>query len=294
MATAAARSRLVRLPEPPLPRSSRRRSSGSTSRRTGQRASSPSRSGVARRRRGVVARPGARTARGARSSAAAVVAVATTHVAYSRMAVTDVLLTLGVTVAPRAARHGPARVGRASRSVSPRRRSTPARSSLVPLVVAGVGEVAALGRAAALAVGGVRADEPVRRSSTPATRGTTSRASSARAGRLARVRGRPGRRRSPSLDRLWETRRPGRARGASSALVVAAGAEHARRDLVLLSFVAVYALSLLHARARTSTATCCRSCPCSPCSRRASPPLAVATLVAALVPLWWSVGDARR
>ena len=112
---------------------SRRHRRSPAARRTGPRASSR----CDRRRRGS-RRPGG-SARRAYGTAAAVVgagavAVATTHVAYSRMAVTDVLLTLGCTVALaldglRADRVGRAR-GRARRVREvPRRRRCSRRSS---------------------------------------------------------------------------------------------------------------------------------------------------------------------
>ena len=107
-------------------------------RRSARPASSPSRSGSSASPRpgGSV---GARTARVAAIVGAAAVAVATTHVAYSRMAVTDVLLTLGVTVRARARSSPAGSSGPGSRSASRRRRSTRARSRLVPVVVAGWG-----------------------------------------------------------------------------------------------------------------------------------------------------------
>ncbi len=91
------RPRLVRLPEPAVPRA---RADAARARRA------VLRRGACRRRPrrrargggGVVARPCAHTGRLAGITGAVGVAVATTHVAYSRMAVTDVLLTLGVTV----------------------------------------------------------------------------------------------------------------------------------------------------------------------------------------------------
>ena len=58
---------------------------------------------------------GARTAGRGAIAAAAATAVATTHVAYSRMAVTDVALTLGITRRARARALGAARVGRGGR-----------------------------------------------------------------------------------------------------------------------------------------------------------------------------------
>ena len=133
-----ARPRLVRLPEPPL---SPARAVPDRARRAVVRdgAGRRDRDRPRRRRRGVVARAGRRTGVLAGLTGAVGVAVATTHVAYSRMAVTDVLLTARRDRVPGAARHGSARVGGgrrrarrvrevprgAARRAAPRRRLRP-------------------------------------------------------------------------------------------------------------------------------------------------------------------------
>ena len=82
---------------------------------------------------------------------AVVVAVATTHVAYSRMAVTDVLLTLGVTVCLALLVSGRLEWAGVAAGLAASAKY-PGAILLVPLVVAGWGAWRRLGRAAALAV----------------------------------------------------------------------------------------------------------------------------------------------
>ena len=90
---------------------------------------------------------------------AVVVAVATTHVAYSRMAVTDVLLTLGVTVCLALLVSGRLEWAGVAAGLAASAKY-PGAILLVPLVVAGWGAWRRLGRAAALAVGAFALTSP--------------------------------------------------------------------------------------------------------------------------------------
>ena len=90
--------------------------------------------------------------------------------------------------------------------------------------------------------------------------------------------------------RLWETVGPVLLVAAVGVVLALRARE--RTDLVLLSFAAVYGLSLLPSQAHFDRYVL----PLVPvlavlAGRRTI--LAVAVLVAAVVPLWWSVGDAR-
>ena len=96
---------------------------------------------------------------GAAIVGAAAVAVATTHVAYSRMAVTDVLLTLAITCVLALAVEG--RIEWAGLAVGLAASAKyPGAIAAVPVVVGWVGEVAGMGRAAALAVAGFALTSP--------------------------------------------------------------------------------------------------------------------------------------
>ena len=81
------------------------------------------------------------------------------------------------------------------------------------------------------------------------------------------------------------------------ALLAVAGAvlalvRRTRDDLVLLSFGAVYAALAPHLE-RALRPLCPPLVPVVAVLAARTPPLAVATLVACVVPLWWSVADAR-
>ena len=127
---------------------------------------------------------------GAAIVGAAAVAVATTHVAYSRMAVTDVLLTLAITCVLALAVEG--RLEWAGLAVGLAASAKyPGAIAAVPVLVAGWGRWRALGRAAALAVGRVRADEPVRADPRGRRLGRHLARAAARTRGLARLRERP-------------------------------------------------------------------------------------------------------
>ena len=130
--------------------SSRRRSLGSTSHRTERRGSSPSPwASSASAAAWWLGRVAVGTLSGL--ATAVVVAVATTHVAYSRMAVTDVLLTLGVTVCLALLVSGRLEWAGVAAGLAASAKY-PGAILLVPLAVAGWGAWRRIGRAAALAV----------------------------------------------------------------------------------------------------------------------------------------------
>ena len=212
-----ARSRLVRLPDPadgPAGAGAGGLRGAVVRRRAGRRGRD--------RPRPASPRPGGsggrRTAPLRALVGAAAVAVATTHVAYSRMAVTD--------VAAHARRDRVRSRWRSPAGSSwpalplalPHRPSTRARSSPCRSSSAGWGQWRRLAVAAALGARRVRADEPVR--APPRGRGLGGRLAraAARPRRLARLRGRsgdPARVRRPALGhaRPVPRARRGRARG---------------------------------------------------------------------------------
>ena len=173
------------------------------------------------------------------------VAVATTHVAYSRMAVTDVLLTLGVTVSLALLVSGRLEwagvaVGLAASA------KYPGVILLVPVVVAGCGEWRRIGRAIALAAAAFALTSPFVVLHAGAAWDDISRVQ-----RLAQA-GWLGFEDDPAtplafLDRLWQTLGPLALVGLVG--VAIAAWRHTRRDVVLLSFVGVYVLTLLPAEA---------------------------------------------
>lgn len=216
------------------------------------------------------------------------VAVATTHVAYSRMAVTDVLLTLGVTlclvllVTDRIEWAGVAAGLAASAKY-------PGVLLVVPLLVAGYGRWRRTAIALALAAVAFVVTSPFVLVHAGAAWGDVSRVN-----RLAHE-GWLGFEDDPVTPaafslRLWETVGP-------VVLVALVGIAIAvrrreRRDLVLLSFVAVYCLSLLPIEAHFDRYVL-PLVPVVCVLAGATRPLAVAALVCCVVPLWWSVADTR-
>ena len=211
-------------------------------------------------------------------------AVATTHVAYSRMAVTDVLLTLAVTCVLALAVEG--RIEWAGLAVGLAASAKyPGAIAAVPVVVAGWGRWRALGRAAALAVAGFALTSPFVLIHAGAAWDDISRVQ-----RLARA-GWLGFENDPItplayLDRLWEAVGP--LLLVSAVGLVAALVRRTRTDLVLLSFVAVYWLTLMPQQAHFDRYVL----PLVPVlavlagSLRAAVPVA---LVALVVPLAWTV-----
>jgi len=226
---------------------------------------------------------------GAAIVGAATVAVATTHVAYSRMAVTDVLLTLAVTCVLALAVEG--RIEWAGLAVGLAASAKyPGAVAIVPVVVAGWGRWKALGRGALLAVVGFALTSPF-----VIVHAGAAWADFSRVERLARE-GWLGFENDPItpvayLERLW---------GAVGPLLlvvvvglVAALARRTRTDVVLLSFVLAYWLTLMPQQAHFERYVL----PLVPVlavlagSVRWAVP---AALVALVVPLAWSVSDTRQ
>jgi 4-amino-4-deoxy-L-arabinose transferase-like glycosyltransferase len=226
---------------------------------------------------------------GAAVVGAVAVAVATTHVAYSRMAVTDVLLTLAVTCVLALAVDG--RIEWAGLAVGLAASAKyPGAIAAVPVVVAGWGSWRPLGRAALLAVAGFTLTSPFVVIHAGAAWTDLSRVQ-----RLARA-GWLGFEDDPITplayaDRLWGALGPFLI-VAAVALVLAA-VRRARADVVLLSFALAYALSLLPQEAHFERYVL----PLVPVlgvlagSIRRAVPVA---LVALAVPLAWSAADAHE
>jgi hypothetical protein len=202
------------------------------------------------------------------------------------MAVTDVLLTLGVDGVPGAARHGTARVGGRRRGLAASAKYPGACSSCRSssrATAAGAERRSRSGsRVLAFALtspfvlvhGGAAWDDVTRVNG-------------------SRTDGWLGFEDDPATPfafslRLWETVGP-LVLVALVGLVVAA-APARRRDLVLLSFAAVYCLSLLPIEAHFDRYVL-PLVPVACVLAGATRPLAVAALVACLVPLWWSIDD---
>ena len=215
------------------------------------------------------------------------VAVATTHVAYSRMAVTDVLLTLGVTVClallltDRLEWAGVAAGLAASAKY-------PGAVLLVPLVVAGLGRWRRMGASIALAAAAFALTSPFVLVHAGAAWDDVSRVN-----RLAHQ-GWLGFEDDPATPfafslRMWETVGP--LVLLSLVGVVIAVRRRERRDLVLLSFAAAYCLSLLPVEAHFDRYVL-PLVPVACVLAGATRFLAVLALVACVVPLWWSIDDA--
>ena len=220
---------------------------------------------------------------------AAAVAVTTTHVAYSRMAVTDVLLTLLVTCALALALEG--RIEWAGLAVGLAASAKyPGAVVAVPVVVAAWGRWRSLGRAAAFAVAGFALTSPFVLIHAGAAWADISRVQRlARSGWL----GFESDRATPLafLDRLWE--------GIGPVLVVAlagivvALTRRSRADIVLLSFVGAYWLTLMPQQAHFDRYIL----PLVPVlavlagSIRWALPVAAVALV---LPLVWTVSDTRE
>ncbi len=216
------------------------------------------------------------------------VAVATTHVAYSRMAVTDVLLTLAVTVTLALLVSGRLEWAGVAAGLATSAKY-PGVLLAVPLVVACFGAWPRLARSVALAALAFALTSPFVLLHADAAWRDLSRVQ-----RLAQD-GWLGFEDDPATplafaERLWQTSGP---------LVVVALAgvalalwRRTRRDLVLCSFLVVYSLSLLPIEAHFDRYVLPLVPVLAVLAGRA-PWLAVCALVAAVVPLWWSIGDAR-
>ncbi len=226
---------------------------------------------------------------GAAIVGAASVAMATTHVAYSRMAVTDVLLALAITCVLALAIGG--RIEWAGLAVGLAASAKyPGAIAAVPVVVAGWGRWKPLGRAAFLAVAGFALTSPFVLIHAGAAWADISRVE-----RLARA-GWLGFESEPIApiafaERLWETLGP--LLFVAAAGMIVALARRRRADLVLLSFAIAYWLTLMPQQAHFDRYVL----PLVPVlavlagSVRAFVPVA---LIALVVPLVWSVSDARE
>jgi 4-amino-4-deoxy-L-arabinose transferase-like glycosyltransferase len=216
------------------------------------------------------------------------VAVATTHIAYSRMAVTDVLLTVGITVTLALLVTGRLEWAGLAAGLAASAKY-PGVVLAVPLVVAGYGQWRRLARAGVLAVLAFALTSPFVLINAGAAWGDIERVQ-----RLAEY-GWLGFEDDPVTplafaERLWDTLGP-LAIVCVAALAIAAW-KRTRQDLVLLSFAAVYGLSLLPVEAhydRYVLPFVPVLCVLAGRDRW----LATAAVVTALVPLWWSVDDGR-
>ncbi len=219
---------------------------------------------------------------------AVVVAVATTHVAYSGMAVTDVALTLGVTVCLALLASGRLEWAGVAAGLAASAKY-PGALLVVPLLVAGLGAWRRLAVSLGLAAVAFFATSPFVVLHAGDAWGDFERVQSlARDGWL-------GFEDDPATPlafavRLWETVGP----VAVVALVGLALAvrRRTRADVVLLSFAAVYAVSLLGSNAHFDRYVL-PLVPVVAVLASRVPYLALGALVAAFVPLWWSIDDAR-
>jgi 4-amino-4-deoxy-L-arabinose transferase-like glycosyltransferase len=216
------------------------------------------------------------------------VAVATTHVAYSRMAVTDVVLALGITVCLALLVTGRLEWAGFAAGLAASAKY-PGVLLVVPLLVAGYGLWRRTAIALALAAVAFVVTSPFVLVHAGAAWGDVSRVN-----RLAHE-GWLGFEDDPVTPaafslRLWETLGPV-VLVALVGLVIAARRRE-RRDLVLLSFAAVYCLSLLPIEAHFDRYVL-PLVPVVCVLAGATRPLAVVALVCCIVPLWWSIADTR-
>ncbi len=215
------------------------------------------------------------------------VAVATTYVAYSRMAVTDVFLALGVSVTLALLVSGRLEWAGVAAGLAASAKY-PGVVLLVPLVVAGAGAWRRVGTAIGLAAAAFVLTSPFVVIHAGAAWDDFHRVQKLAQDGWLGFEGDPP---TPLAfgGRLWDTLGPMVL--VAVAGIVAAVRRRERADLILLSFVAAYGLSLLPSHAHFDRYVL----PLVPvlavlAGRRRT--LAALALVAAVVPLWWSVADA--
>ena len=216
------------------------------------------------------------------------VAVATTHVAYSRMAVTDVLLTLGVTVTLALLVTGRLEWAGVAAGLAASAKY-PGAVLLVPIVVAGFGAWRRVGTSVGLAAVAFLLTSPFVAIHAGAAWGDFHRVQQlAQDGWLGFENDPP----TPLAFglRLWETLGPLVAVAAVG--IVLAARRRERSDLVLLAFAAAYGLSLLPSHAHFDRYVLPLVPVLAVLAGRIRPLVPLA-LAAAVVPLWWSVADAR-
>jgi 4-amino-4-deoxy-L-arabinose transferase-like glycosyltransferase len=214
------------------------------------------------------------------------VGVATTHVAYSRMAVTDVLLALGVTVTLALLVTGRIEWAGVAAGLAAAAKY-PGVLLAVPLLVAGWGRWRRTAIGLGLAALTFALTSPFVLVHAGAAWGDVSRVNRLAHDGWLGFEGDPVTPVAFSL-RVWETVGPLVLVGLAGAVV--ALRRRARRDLVLLSFAAAYCVSLLPIEAHFDRYVL-PLVPVVCVLAGATRVLAVAALVAALVPLWWSVAD---
>ena len=219
---------------------------------------------------------------------AAGVAVATTGVAYSRMAVTDVFLMLGVTVTLALLVSGRLEWAGVAAGLAASAKY-PGVVLVVPIVVAGLGAWRRVGVAVGLAIAAFVLTSPF-----VVIHADAAWSDFHRVQRLAQD-GWLGFEDDPATPlafglRLWETLGP--VMLVAVVGLVLAALRRTRNDLILLSFAAAYALSLLPSHAHFDRYVLPLVPVVAVLAGRARS-LAVLALVAAVVPLWWSVADAR-
>jgi 4-amino-4-deoxy-L-arabinose transferase-like glycosyltransferase len=218
---------------------------------------------------------------------AAAVAVATTHVAYSRMAVTDVLLTLGVTVTLALAIAGKLELAGVAAGLAASAKY-PGALLLVPIAVAGWGRWRRTAVAAALAGVAFVVTSPFVLANAGEAWEDVSRVQ-----RLARADW-LGFEDDPAtplafLDRLWETLGPFLV--LSLVGLVVAVVRRSRADIVLAAFAAAYWLYLMPLEAHFDRYVLPLVPVLGVLAGRVRALLPVA-LVLLAVPLAWSIGDA--
>jgi 4-amino-4-deoxy-L-arabinose transferase-like glycosyltransferase len=216
------------------------------------------------------------------------VAVATTAVAYSRMAVTDVFLALGVTVTLALLVSGRIEWAGAVAGLAASAKY-PGAILVIPIVVAGLGAWRRVGVALALAVATFVLTSPF-----VVIHAGTAWDDFHRVQQLAQD-GWLGFENDPATPfafglRLWETLGP--VVLVAAAGIVVAVLRRERADLILLTFGAAYAVSLLASHAHFDRYVL-PLVPILAVLAGRGRVLAIAAVVAAVVPLWWSVGDAR-